>query len=152
VAFVLALVAISLCFPVRAFADCVEDPNGGCLSATPRPTVRPSPTVPGTTATPRPAPLTLVSIVCDHGANWGHDIITVRVTYSGPTEAWSSSDAWWSRKEATGTGTYTFTIVADPSFNKLDLKLFRPGVTWPTFADPSQDSLAGLTVHYVACP
>jgi hypothetical protein len=145
-------VTISSAGPARA-ADCLygEWPDGGCKPApgatpTPAPTPRPS-----TSATPRPSALTLVSNICDHGANYGHDIITIRATYPTATEVWVNSDFGIPTKVGSGTGTYTVTLVYDPSFNKADVKLTAPGVTWYWYGDEPQ-AYASLVVHYVACP
>lgn len=129
-----------------AKADCVEDPNGGCLGATPSPSRTPTPTLPGATPTPAPTPrpsILSASVVCNQVTHYND--VTVRITYSGSWELWSSSDDWFARKEVSGIGSATVVFHWSAIFNKADLFLMAPGTRGPDYAD----SIAGTTVHAV---
>ena len=143
--FVLAF-AFLPAFPTAA--DCVEDPNGGCLGATLRPTVRPTPTpigqTPAPTPTPRSAAIT-ATIACAAALHYNR--ITVTISYTGATELWSASD-FGIRQEASGTGSGPRTVVFywDASFNYAEFYLMAPGTRGPEYADAIAS--AG-PVHYV---
>ena len=135
--FVLAFAFLPV-LPVKA--DCIENPDGGCVGATPRPTVRPTPTPVG--ATPRPSRLT-ATVVCNNVTRYND--VTVTVSYPGRTEIWSSSDDWNTRLEASGIGSYTVVFHWSAIFNKADLFLMPAFTRGPDYTD----SIAGATVHAV---